>query len=110
MHLRARGFNACIERQKVGLEGDPVDDVDDLTDFAESTKDRGPTCREHLPICSGKQPTPLRKTVCPSSRLRWLALHWSSEGCSDGPSRSSSQEDEPWHVIEKLLSESMSPS
>ena len=50
-----------------------------------------------------------RKTVCPSSRLGWLVLHWSSEGCSDGPSRSSSQEDEPWQSIEKLLSESMLP-
>jgi len=28
----------------------------------------------------------------------------------DGPSRSSSQEDEPWQLIEKLLLESMSPS
>jgi len=52
----------------------------------------------------------LGKTVCLSSRLRWLALHWSSEGCSDGPSRSSSQEDEPWQIIEKLLSESMLPN
>jgi len=50
------------------------------------------------------------KTVCLYSRLRWLALHWSSEGCSDGPSRSSSQEDEPWQIIEKLLSESMLPN
>ena len=23
------------------------------------------------------------KTVCPTSWPRWLALHWSSEGCSD---------------------------
>ncbi|KWV45597.1 hypothetical protein AS026_15925 [Rhizobium altiplani] len=41
-----------------------------------------------------------RTTVCPSSCLRWLALHWSSDGCSDRPSRSSSQEDEPWQIIE----------
>lgn len=24
-----------------------------------------------------------RRTVCPFSTLRWLALHWSSEGCSE---------------------------
>ena len=65
-----------------------------------------------LPMKKGRGATMTHdyKTVCPSSRLRWLALHWSSEGCSDGPSRSSPQEDEPWQIIEKLLSESMSPS
>ncbi|CCV09236.1 hypothetical protein MESS2_940002 [Mesorhizobium metallidurans STM 2683] len=47
------------------------------------------------------------KTVCPPLPMRWLALHCASEGCSDGPSRSSPQEDEPWRIIEKHLSESM---
>lgn len=49
----------------------------------------------------------LSKTVCPPLPVRWLALHCASEGCSGGPSRSSSQEDEPWRIIEKHLSESM---
>lgn len=40
-----------------------------------------------------------RKTVRPSLAVRWLALHWTSEGCSDVPSRSSSQEVEPWQII-----------
>ena len=61
-------------------------------------------------ICVPASRWSFRKTVCPSSWLRWLALHWSSEGCSDRPSRSSSQEDEPWLIIEKLLLESTSPN
>ena len=52
----------------------------------------------------------VRKTVCPPLAVRWLALHWTSESCSDVPSRSSSQEDEPRQIIGKHLSESMSPS
>ncbi len=51
-----------------------------------------------------------RKTVCPFLPVRWLALHCTFEGCSDGLSRSSSQEDEPWQIIEKHLSESMLPN
>ncbi|WP_245264510.1 LysR family transcriptional regulator [Mesorhizobium sp. LNJC405B00] len=47
------------------------------------------------------------KTLCPPLPVRWLALHCASEGCSGGPSRSSSQEDEPWRIREKHLSESM---
>lgn len=47
------------------------------------------------------------KTVCPPLPMRWLALHCASEGCSGGPSRSSPQEDEPWRIIEKHLSESI---
>jgi hypothetical protein len=43
----------------------------------------------------------LGKTVCPPASERWLALHCASEGCSGGPSRSSSQEDEPWQIIGK---------
>lgn len=51
-----------------------------------------------------------RKTVYPLLPVRWLALHCASEGCSGGPSRSSSQEDEPCQIIGKHLSESMSQS
>ncbi|WP_374684817.1 Arm DNA-binding domain-containing protein [Mesorhizobium sp. J428] len=50
------------------------------------------------------------KTVCPPLLVRWLVLHCASEGCLDWPSRSSSQEDEPWQIIGKHLSESMSQS
>ncbi|MGY3698862.1 transposase-like protein [Bradyrhizobium sp. USDA 3240] len=50
------------------------------------------------------------KTVCPPLPMRWLALHCASEGCSGEPSRSSSQEDEPWQIIGKHSSESMWPS
>ncbi|SPP98162.1 protein of unknown function [Bradyrhizobium vignae] len=50
------------------------------------------------------------KTVCPLLAVRRLALHCASEGCSGVPSRSSSQEDEPWQIIGKHLSESMWPS
>lgn len=51
-----------------------------------------------------------RKTVCPLLAVTWLALHCASEDCSGGPSRSSSQEDEPCQIIGKHLSESMSQS
>lgn len=47
------------------------------------------------------------KTVCPPLRAGWLALHCASEGCSGGPSRSSSQESEPWIIIQKFSSGSM---
>ena len=50
------------------------------------------------------------KTVCPPLLVRWLALDCASEGCSGEPSRSSPQEDEPWQIIRKHLSESMSQS
>jgi hypothetical protein len=50
------------------------------------------------------------KTVCPPLPMRWLALRCASEGCSGEPSRSSSQEDEPWQIIGKHSSESMWPS
>ena len=50
------------------------------------------------------------KTVCLLRLVRWLALQCGSEGCLDGPSRSSIQEDEPWQIIEKHLSESMLPN
>lgn len=56
---------------------------------------------------AGRQADLVSKTVCPPLPMRWLALHCASEGCSDGPSRSSPQEDEPWRIIEKHLSESM---
>lgn len=52
----------------------------------------------------------VRKTVCPPLPMRWLALHCASEGCSGGPSRSSPQEDEPWRIIDKHLSESGEPT
>ena len=57
--------------------------------------------------CQQSRPQVKRKTVCPPLSVRWLALHCASEGCSGGPSRSSSQEDEPWQIIGKHLSESM---
>lgn len=44
-----------------------------------------------------------RKTVCPPLLRRWLALHYGSEGYSDGPSRSSSQESEPWITIQVFV-------
>ena len=50
------------------------------------------------------------KAVCPPLLVRRLVLDCASEGCSDDPSRSSSQEDEPWQIIGKDLSESMSRS
>ena len=59
-----------------------------------------------LPVTS--KAAGVRKTICPHLSVRWLALHCASEGCSGGPSRSSSQEDEPWQIIGKHLSESMS--
>jgi hypothetical protein len=42
----------------------------------------------------------LRLVARPFVRLRY-------EGCSDGPSRSSRTEGEPWRIIEKRLSHSM---
>ncbi|TPK06691.1 RNA-directed DNA polymerase [Mesorhizobium sp. B2-5-9] len=62
-----------------------------------------------LEIHGGKTSV-IGKTVCPLLPVRWLTLHCASEGCSGGPSRSSSQEDEPWQIIGKHLSESMSLS
>jgi hypothetical protein len=57
-----------------------------------------------LPLKKGRLGTVTHdyKTVCPL-RWRWLALHCASEGCSGGPSRSSSQEDEPWPIILRYL-------
>jgi hypothetical protein len=52
---------------------------------------------------------PDSKTVCPSPGLRWLVLLCASEGCSGGPSRSSSQEDEPWVILQRFLSGSTLP-
>ncbi|WP_206517773.1 MULTISPECIES: SDR family NAD(P)-dependent oxidoreductase [unclassified Mesorhizobium] len=70
--------------------------------------DATPTERDPdvLILNAGAQPA-MGKTVCPPLPVRWLALHCASEGCSGGPSRSSPQEDEPWRIIEKHLSESM---
>ncbi|MCA0018277.1 MULTISPECIES: RNA-directed DNA polymerase, partial [Mesorhizobium] len=50
-----------------------------------------------LEIHGGKTSV-IGKTVCPLLPVRWLTLHCASEGCSGGPSRSSSQEDEPWQI------------
>ena len=36
-----------------------------------------------------------------------LALRCTFEGCSEGPSRSSITEDEPWDILQELLSGSM---
>lgn len=44
------------------------------------------------------------------SLVRWLALHCAPEGYSGIPSRSSSQDEQPWQIIGKHLSESMSRS
>ena len=45
-----------------------------------------------------------RKTVCPLLHLGWLALHCTAEGYSGRPSRSSSQENEPWIIIQRFSS------
>ena len=37
-----------------------------------------------------------------SAERRWLALHCAFEGCSERPSRSSPQEDEPWGIVQKF--------
>ena len=47
------------------------------------------------------------KTVCPLLHRGWLALHCAAEGCSGWPSRSSSQEDEPWRTIQRFSLGSM---
>jgi hypothetical protein len=36
--------------------------------------------------------------------MRQLALRCTFEGCSEGPSRSSPQEDGPWGILQELLS------
>ncbi|WP_245319440.1 tyrosine-type recombinase/integrase [Mesorhizobium temperatum] len=70
---------------------------------------RPPSSCPEVFLCMQAPRRPLKgKTVCPPLTVRWLALHCASEGCSDKPSRSSSQEDEPWQIIGKHLSESMS--
>ena len=66
--------------------------------------------RREQPIPNGKPSQADIQDRMSARRVRWLALHCESEGCSDWPSRSSSQEDEPWRTIEKPLSESMSRS
>ena len=72
-------------------------------------------CRRRIPSRSPPRRSPNSPRRGGSHRLanvepmRWLALHCVSEGCSGGPSRSSSQEDEPWQTIGKHSSQSMWP-
>src|SRR3712207_1256967 len=39
-----------------------------------------------------------------SAEVGWLALHCAFEGCSEWPSRSSPQEDEPWVTLQRFSS------
>jgi len=48
-----------------------------------------------------------RFQLATEAEVKWLALRCADEGCSVRPSRSSQQEDEPWRIIERRLSESM---
>jgi hypothetical protein len=43
-----------------------------------------------------------RKTVCPLLHREWLALQCVAESCADWLSRSLSQEDEPWIILQKF--------
>lgn len=72
------------------------------------TPDRRPIFARRF--TSSRKPAGPIAPVCPLLPVRWLALHCASEGCSGGPSRSSSQEDEPCQILGKHLSESMSQS
>ncbi|WP_245425784.1 hypothetical protein [Mesorhizobium sp. WSM3862] len=92
-------LDAAHEKAQQVIQG-PFGHSDDISGTRRRNRGQLPA---HLPRVE-------RKTVCPPLSVRWLALHCASEGCSGGPSRSSSQEDEPWQIIGKHLSESMSRS